>query len=61
MIRVRDSTRYHEDLLAIDHTSFEVEKEFFSGLNGAGKTITVRIPMVLFLRAAPKGLEKSLR
>jgi ABC-2 type transport system ATP-binding protein len=39
-------TKYYDDLLAVDHISFEVEKgEIFGflGPNGAGKTTTIRM------------------
>jgi ABC-2 type transport system ATP-binding protein len=41
-----DLTRYHGDLLAVDHVSFEVERgEIFGylGPNGAGKTTTINM------------------
>jgi len=41
-----DLTRYHGDLLAVDHVSFEVQQgEIFGylGPNGAGKTTTIRM------------------
>ena len=39
-------TRYHGDLLAVDHVSFEVQQgEIFGylGPNGAGKTTTIKM------------------
>jgi ABC-2 type transport system ATP-binding protein len=41
-----DLTRYHGDLLAVDHVSFEVQRgEIFGylGPNGAGKTTTIKM------------------
>jgi len=40
-------TKYHGDLLAVDHIGFDVEQgEIFGflGPNGAGKTTTIRMP-----------------
>jgi len=45
-IKVEGLTKYFDDLLAVDHISFEVESgEFFGflGPNGAGKTSTIRM------------------
>lgn len=46
IIEVVDLTKYYENLLAVDHISFEVKKgEVFGflGPNGAGKTTTIRM------------------
>jgi ABC-2 type transport system ATP-binding protein len=45
-IAVQELTKHYEDITAVDHISFEVEKgEIFGflGPNGAGKTTTIRI------------------
>ncbi len=45
-VEVSDLTKYYDDLLAVDHISFEVRKgEIFGflGPNGAGKTTTIRM------------------
>jgi len=45
-IAVQELTKHYEDVTAVDHISFEVEKgEIFGflGPNGAGKTTTIRI------------------
>jgi ABC-2 type transport system ATP-binding protein len=45
-IATRELTRYHGDLLAVDHVSFEVQQgEIFGylGPNGAGKTTTIKM------------------
>jgi ABC-2 type transport system ATP-binding protein len=45
-IEVEGLTKYYDDLLAVDHVSFEVEQgEFFGflGPNGAGKTSTIKM------------------
>ena len=45
-INVEGLTKYYDDLLAVDHVSFEVEQgEFFGflGPNGAGKTSTIKM------------------
>ena len=46
IISVNNLTKYYNDLLAVDHISFEVKQGEFFGLlgpNGAGKTTTIRI------------------
>jgi ABC-2 type transport system ATP-binding protein len=46
VIRVSDLTKSYQDILAVDHINFEVEKgEIFGflGPNGAGKTTTIRM------------------
>jgi ABC-2 type transport system ATP-binding protein len=45
-ITASELTRYHGDLLAVDHVSFEVQQgEIFGylGTNGAGKTTTIKM------------------
>jgi ABC-2 type transport system ATP-binding protein len=45
-IKVENLTKYYDELLAVDHISFEVEQgEFFGflGPNGAGKTSTIKM------------------
>lgn len=45
-IMVEELTKYYDDLLAVDHVSFDVARgEFlgFLGPNGAGKTTTIRM------------------
>ena len=52
-------TKYYDDLLAVDHISFEVEKgEIFGflGPNGAGKTTTIR--MLTSLTKPSEGIAK---
>jgi len=46
VIRVSDLTKFYGKILAVDHISFEVEKDEifgFLGPNGAGKTTTIRM------------------
>lgn len=46
VIRVSDLTKHYDEILAVDHISFEVNKgEVFGflGPNGAGKTTTIRM------------------
>ncbi len=52
MIRVENLTRHYNDICAVDHVSFEVNKGEILGLlgpNGAGKTTTLRM-MTGFLK-----------
>jgi len=45
-IEAIDLTKYHDDLLAVDHINLQVEQgEIFGflGPNGAGKTTTIRM------------------
>lgn len=45
-VQVQDPTKYYDELLAVDHISFEVYSGEIYGLlgpNGAGKTTTVRM------------------
>ena len=45
-VQVQDLTKYYDELLAVDHISFEVHSGEIYGLlgpNGAGKTTTVRM------------------
>ncbi len=46
IIQTKDLTKYYDDLLAVDHISFEIDSGELFGLlgpNGAGKTTTIKM------------------
>ena len=62
-IRVKNLKKYFKEVKAVDDISFEVQKgELFGflGVNGAGKSTTIRMIVRCFLRQMERfGLEDS--